>query len=187
MTRHKIPEIGREAHPLYKKRYQPKHRKDGTFKRSKKNKYNSRSAVIDGRTFHSQAEADRYLQLKMLQAAGKIHRLEMQIPYRVVIDNTPICTYYADFRYFLADNTAIVIEDVKGKRTNEYLLKKKMVEAQHKIRITELPGSWLKHYEGRHGLELAPIIAELEKERKERAKARKLAALRKTKAPEESC
>lgn len=182
MGRSKIPEIGREAHVLYKKRYQPKHRKDGTFKRSKKSKYNSRSGRIDGRTFHSQSEADRYLQLKVLEAQGKISRLELQVAYPIHMDGTLICTYYADFRYFTAEPHAIVIEDVKGKPTHEYLLKKKLVEARHKIRITELPASWMKHYEGKHGLELQPVIAQLEKEKKARASARKEARRLATKA-----
>jgi hypothetical protein len=129
---------------------------------------------LDGRFFHSEAEANRYSQLKVLVALGKITRLECQVPYQIHIDGALITTYLADFRYFVDDGSNhIVIEDVKGQRTETYALKKKLVEAKHKIIIRELPASWLKHYDGKHALELLPIIEQLTKEKKQRASERK--------------
>lgn len=177
-----VTEVGRRPHPLYKKRYQSKHRKDGTFKVSKKGKYNNRGFRLDGKFFDSEAEANRYAQLKALQAADVITHLECQVPYQIHIDGTLICTYYADFRYITNEPHAMVIEDVKGQRTDTFILKKKLVEAKHKIRILELPASWLAHYDGKHALDCLPIIEQLEKEKKARAAARKEARRLKTKA-----
>ena len=170
-----VAELGRMPRPVYKKRYQPKKRKDGTFKKSKLGKYNNRGFRLDGIFFHSEAEANRYMQLKVLETAGKISRIELQVPYQIHIDGTLICTYYADFRYFIDDGIthAIVIEDVKGLATETFKLKKKLVEAKHKIKIIELPGSWLKHYEMKHALDCIPIIEQLTKEKKARASAKK--------------
>lgn len=164
---------GRAYHPLYKKKHQPKHRKDGTFKRSKLGKYNNRGFRLDGRFFHSEAEANRYMQLKVLAEKGIITHLECQPAYPIHIDGTLICTYYADFRYFIRDPQTLVIEDVKGQRTETYRLKKKLVEAKHKIRISELPGNWLAHYDGKHALDCMPIIEQLTKEKNQRAKERR--------------
>lgn len=172
-----VTEVGRRPHPLYKKRYQSKHRKDGTFKVSKLGKYNNRGFRLDGMFFHSEAEGNRYMQLRLLEQAGRITRIERQVPYQIQIDGIHICTYNADFRYFILDpqggTQAIVIEDVKGQRTHEFILKKKLVEAKHKVRIIELPASWLRHYDMKHALECIPVIEQLEKEKKARASARK--------------
>lgn len=171
-----VAELGRQPNPAYKKRYQPKHRKDGTFKRSKLGKYNNRGYSLDGQFFHSEAEANRYLQLKVMEAAGHIARIERQVAYPVHIDGHLICTYYADFRYFImADGgtKAIVIEDVKGARTETFALKKKLVEAKHKIRVIELPATWLKHYEMKDALDCVPVIEQLTREKKARASAKK--------------
>lgn len=177
-----VAEVGRQPRPIYKKKYQPKHRKDGTFKKSKLGKYNNRGYRLDGKFFHSEAEANRYMQLKLLAEKGVITHLECQVGYPIHIDGAPICTYYADFRYFVRDPQALVIEDVKGQRTEVFSLKKKLVEAKHKIKVLELPASWLSHYEGKHALDCLPVIAQLEKERKARATARREARRLKTKA-----
>lgn len=177
MTSKAMAELGRRPNPAYKKRYQPKHRKDGTFKRSKLGKYNNRGFHLDGRFFHSEAEANRYMQLKVMETAQKVGRIECQVPYQIHIDGILICTYVADFRYLILDQwggaKAMVIEDVKGQRTSEYVIKKKLVEAKHKIEIIELPASWMKHYEGLHAHDAKPVIAELEKAKKQRAAERR--------------
>jgi hypothetical protein len=46
-------------------------------------------------------------------------------------------TYIADFTYFEKDGQQ-VIEDVKGVRTPVYRLKKKIIEAEYGIAITEI-------------------------------------------------
>lgn len=177
-----VPGLGRDFNPAYKKKYQPKHRKNGSFKRSKLGKYNNRGFRLDGRFFHSEAEAGRYSQLKVLVALGSITHLECQVPYQIHIDGTLICTYLADFRYIMTEPHQMVIEDVKGQRTETFVLKKKLVEAKHKIRILELPASWLELYDGLHAIDCLPIIAEQEKLKKQRAALRKEKLRLKTKA-----
>lgn len=140
-------------------------------------KYNNRGFRIDEIFFHSEAEANRYVQLKALAAAGRINRIETQVNYVINIDGHNICSYLADFRYAILDRdgnvTALAVEDVKGLATPEYRLKKKLVEAKHRIEIIELPASWLKHYDNLTGPECKPVIKELTKLQRQRASARK--------------
>ena len=97
------------------------------------NKYGVSSKAdrtVHGQTFDSKAEAHRYLTLVMRERAGEIADLETQVEYVLV----PACVttngtkvravrYYADFRYLdLATNKRIV-EDVKGCRTQTYIVK----------------------------------------------------------------
>lgn len=112
-------------------------------KRMIESKYHSRKLTVDGRTFDSRAEANRYRQLVMLQRAGKISALACQVrftlqdgfkkggkTYRPIV-------YVADFTY--TENGRIVVEDVKGVRTKEYLLKKKLFEKKYpNLTITEV-------------------------------------------------
>jgi len=83
--------------------------------------------------FDSKKEAARYDELKILERAGKIQGIQLQPEFLIhegFIDydrkkHRPIC-YRADFRYYDLDKKVYVIEDVKGKRTDVYLIKKKM-------------------------------------------------------------
>jgi hypothetical protein len=52
-----------------------------------------------------------------------------------------IFTYVADFSYVdnVPPHPMTVVEDVKGFRTPLYRLKKKLIEAQYGIAITEIP------------------------------------------------
>ena len=101
------------------------------------NKFNARKTAIDGIVFHSAAEANRYKVLKLLEKAGEICNIELQVPYYFIYNGAKIFTYYADFVYRIGNNSKI-IEDVKGMRTPLYRLKKKLIEAQHGIKITEV-------------------------------------------------
>ncbi len=115
----------------------------------KKGKRGARSNAIgqhhDGHYFQSKAELARYEQLKELVAAGVIENLEMQVPFLIVINNKKICEYRADFRYAVIDELGriirIVVEDVKGWKTDVYLIKKKLVEASYAIDLKEIPAS----------------------------------------------
>jgi hypothetical protein len=82
--------------------------------------------------------------LKLLLAAGAILNLREQVPFvlipaqhdenRKVIERQ--CMYIADFVYERAG--ALVVEDVKGIRTADYIIKRKLMLQVHKIRITEI-------------------------------------------------
>ncbi len=96
-----------------------------------------RTACAHGHSHDSKLEAGRCDALHVLQSEGKIDRLEQQPAFPVVVDGKPICTYKADFAYFVA--TCRIVEDVKGMLTPVYRLKKKLVEAIHGVVITEYP------------------------------------------------
>lgn len=96
----------------------------------------------DGK-FDSKKEYNRWLELKKLQAEGTIRNLERQVSYELIpkqlINDKVVeraCTYKADFVYeFMGDQ---IVEDVKGYKTPEYKIKRKLLLWVHHIRITEL-------------------------------------------------
>lgn len=103
----------------------------------KPHKYKAKAVTVDGIRFHSQAEAKRYGELKLLARAGQIERLELQPKYVFTVEGRQMFSYIADFRYHTIDG--IVVEDVKGFATPLYRLKKKLIEAQFNITIIEIP------------------------------------------------
>ena len=100
-----------------------------------RNKYNARKTQVNGHTFDSQRAARRYRDLQLLERAGRIHSLRLQVPYPLEVAGEQIGKYVADFVY--TENDEEVIEDSKGYRTPLYRWKKKHVEAQYKITLTE--------------------------------------------------
>lgn len=106
-------------------------------------KYQSKKTVVDGITFDSAKEAKRYAELRLLQRAGQIFELQRQVPYvlvpKQVIDGKTVerpVVYKADFVY--TENGSEVVEDVKGLRTKEYIIKRKLMLWQHGIQIREV-------------------------------------------------
>lgn len=106
------------------------------------NKYNAKKTIVDSITFDSKKEADRYCELKLLQRAGKITDLRMQVPFELQPAFTvngkkvrPI-HYIADFMY--QEDGVYVVEDVKGQRTKEYMLKRKMYAYKYGQEIREV-------------------------------------------------
>lgn len=110
-------------------------------------KYGNRKKQIDGYTFDSTKEANRYLELKFLLATNKISDLELQKPF-VLQDAfrgkdgkwVRDIRYIADFYYFDKEKAEWVIEDVKSSATKDnavYKLKKKMM-AYKGLYITEV-------------------------------------------------
>ena len=104
------------------------------------NKYRNRKTEIDGIVFDSKREAQRYAELQILQRAGKIRDLSMQVEFELIPkqDGERACKYKADFVYHMADNGKMVVEDVKGKRTREYIIKRKLMLWRHGIKIVEV-------------------------------------------------
>lgn len=99
-------------------------------------KYGAKRTELDGINFASKREAKRYSELKLLQAAGEIRDLELQVPVPLMGERDKIKTptgrhmrYVADFRYFDARLNAWVIEDAKGFMTPEYKLKRAILAA----------------------------------------------------------
>lgn len=95
-------------------------------------KYNAKKIKIDGHTFDSKREAQRYCELKLFLRAGEIKNLVLQPRFLLqdeFFDKNEIkhrkIEYVADFFYIDKDDKKIV-EDVKGVLTDVYKLKKKM-------------------------------------------------------------
>jgi hypothetical protein len=102
----------------------------------KRSKYGAVKTVVDGITFDSKAEARRYGELKLLEKAKYIRSLMLQPVFEFTVRDKAVFKYVADFTYL--EGTTAVIEDVKGMKTAVYRLKKKLIEAQFDIKITEV-------------------------------------------------
>lgn len=101
-------------------------------KMARRNKYNAKKIKIDGHTFDSKREAERYCELKLFVKAGEIRNLELQPRFLLqdkFVDKQGNkhrkIEYVADFLYIdkLGRN---IVEDVKGVLTDVYKLKKKL-------------------------------------------------------------
>lgn len=102
----------------------------------KRSKYNAKKTVYDGITFHSAKEARRYAALKLLERARKISDLRRQVRYELIVNGMRVCRYTADFVYREGD--AEIVEDAKGYRTPEYIIKRKLMMAVYGIEISEV-------------------------------------------------
>lgn len=100
-------------------------------------KYNAHRTEVDGVVFDSKAEANRYLELKLLLQAGEITDLVLHPRFELAVKGQKICSYIADFQY-KDQHGQTITEDVKGKRTAVYQLKKKLMRAIHGIEIAEI-------------------------------------------------
>ena len=109
-----------------------------THIQTRNGKYNAHKVELDGYRFDSRAEARRYQDLKLMEKAGEIAGLEFQPKYPGLVNGKHICDYYADFRYFDYAAGGYIVEDVKGVRTDVFILKKKLVEAIYGIKIREV-------------------------------------------------
>lgn len=103
-------------------------------------KYNNRKTVVDGITFDSKREATRWQQLRLLERGGLIADLDRQVKYELIPKQPGerAVSYYADFVYTDKQTGLTVVEDVKGYRTREYVLKRKLLHWVHGIRIVEV-------------------------------------------------
>ena len=98
---------------------------------------NRRSESRDGHTFASKRERDRYEELVILQAAGEIHNLALQMRYPLIVNEAKVGTYVADFIYCHGKGEPTVVEDVKGHRTLLYLMKRRLMKAIYGIEVLE--------------------------------------------------
>lgn len=103
---------------------------------NKRSKYGNVKTQVDGITFDSKREANRYCELKLMEREGSIKDLQLQVPYEIQVNGKKVCKYIADFVY--VENDKQKIEDAKGKRTAVYQIKKKLMRAVHGIEIEEV-------------------------------------------------
>ena len=119
-----------------------------------KNKYRSQKITRDGLTFDSLKEYRRFCELSLLEKAGTITDLKRQVEYVLIpaqrepdtigvrggiIKGKVIehkCSYVADFVY--TENGKTIVEDTKGFRTKDYILKRKMMLYFYGIQIREV-------------------------------------------------
>jgi len=120
--------------------------KEILMQQARENKYRSQKITVDGITFDSVKEANRYQELRMLERAGEIRDLQRQVPFVVIPtqrdENGKLIEkevrYVADFTYIEKGKLTRTVEDVKGMRTREYVLKRKMLLWRLGIRIREV-------------------------------------------------
>jgi hypothetical protein len=120
---------------------------------------NIKTATSDGITHDSRKEANRWCELLLLQRAGKIYDLKRQVKYILIPEQYVFyerygkngqrlkdgvrlieraCVYVADFVYTDNETGNRVVEDTKGVRTKDYILKRKMMLYFHGIKIKEI-------------------------------------------------
>lgn len=101
-------------------------------------KYRSVRTIAAGEQFDSRREARRYIELELMQRAGEICDLKRQVKFELIPKQRGErpCSYIADFVYW-KDGERIV-EDVKGVRTRDYIIKRKLMLWVHGIRIQEV-------------------------------------------------
>ena len=134
----------------------------GPTPKAKRSRLGVAKVTYDGMSFDSKREAARYQDLALRLKAGDIRRLRRQPRYALcplVIESAdvrdinagepsvrrvPVADYIADFEYEECDMVCggiawkVIVEDVKGVRTDIYKLKKKWFEAQYGIQIREV-------------------------------------------------
>ena len=106
-------------------------------------KYRSKKITKDGVTYDSKKEYRRFCELSLLQKAGKVTNLQRQVKFELIpaqrIDGKVVeraCNYVADFVY--TENGKRVVEDTKGYKTKDYIIKRKLMLYVHGIRIREV-------------------------------------------------
>lgn len=116
-------------------------------------KYKAQKVELEnGMRFDSKKEYKRFLELKVDEKEGLISDLKCQIPFELIpkqkLDNPritkgrahycePAVKYYADFVYRDMSGN-LVVEDTKGVRTPEYIIKRKLMKQVHNIEIREI-------------------------------------------------
>lgn len=117
-------------------------------------KYRNRKIIVGEMVFDSKKEYLRFLELQSLEEQGVIFELRRQVKYVLIpaqreketvtargrqIPGKVIereLTYTADFVYRLNDE--LVVEDVKGIKTDKYIIKRKLMLYFYGIRIKEV-------------------------------------------------
>lgn len=114
-----------------------------------RSKYHSKRITRDGITYDSVKEYRRHIELLLLQRAGAIQELERQVKFELLPAQYEegngkkrgkclerAVSYVADFVYI--ENGAKVVEDTKGFKTKDYIIKRKLMLYMHGIRIKEI-------------------------------------------------
>lgn len=102
-------------------------------------KYGNYECVVEGERFDSIREALRWQELRMMEKAGEISGIERQVTYELIPKQPGerAVKYIADFRY-RDRNGLTVVEDAKGMKTKDYIIKRKLLLYMHGIKIVEV-------------------------------------------------
>lgn len=116
-------------------------------------KYGNKKILMGGNKYDSKKEANRHKELMLLEKANQISNLQVQVPYVLIPSQYEnilqpngknkkacverACKYIADFVY-LDKNNNVIVEDVKGIKTEVYKIKKKLMLFIHNIKIKEV-------------------------------------------------
>lgn len=119
-------------------------------------KYKNHKTVVDGIQFDSRKEARRWQELKLAEAAGAIGDLQRQVRFELIpVQREPDTRgpkgglkqgrvierkveYVADFVYTDLHTGSTVVEDTKGMRTKDFVIKRKLMLYMHGIRVKEI-------------------------------------------------
>lgn len=108
------------------------------------NKYKNIKTTVGNLKFDSKKEAKRFEELLLLLKAYEIQDLRLQHSFTLIESYTALdgekikaMKYIADFTY-TDRKRGFVVEDVKGKRTDVYKMKKKLMKDIYDISITEV-------------------------------------------------
>lgn len=121
-----------------------------------RSKYHAKKVTFDGLMFDSKKEAVRWSELRQLERAGVISGLDRQVRFVLIpaqrepdtkgpkgglIRGKLIereCAYIADFVYEVCETGQKVVEDTKGMRTPDYIIKRKLMLERYGIRVREV-------------------------------------------------
>ena len=108
-------------------------------------KFGNKKTEVNGIVFDSKKEAKRYGELLLLERCKEIYDIKTQVPYELIPRQNDVngkilerpCVYIADFTYSDTGGD-FHVEDTKGFRTPDYILKRKLMLHVLGIRIEEV-------------------------------------------------
>lgn len=110
----------------------------------KESKYKNKKVRDGDRVYDSKKEHKRAQELYLLERAGEISELRGQVRFDLLpsqrIDGKVVeraCSYIADFVYKDKEGR-LVVEDTKGVKTKDYIIKRKLMLYVHGIRVREV-------------------------------------------------
>ena len=110
------------------------------------NKYRAQKTTFKGKTFDSGMEAYRFAELRYMLMGKLITDLECQVKFVLIPDQRDEngkllekeVSYVADFVYTDLKSGKKIVEDVKGAKTKDYIIKRKLMLYVHGIQIREV-------------------------------------------------